>query len=446
LDANSIIYDNLNTDGLIYENVYNSILEIIKKINPKKTFVCFDGVAPLAKISQQKTRRYKSWLTKEILNIKKEFNSNAITPGTIFMKELNDYLKLHLDNNIILSGSDEPGEGEYKIFNYIRNEDASVTHMVYGLDADLIMLSLLQCSKSIYLYRETKHFSYLKYVNDNVDYVLDVCLLGEQIINIFNKPNAIEEYCLLCFFCGNDFLPHFPSINIRNNGIDYLIEQYKFIDCSIIISGNISWDNLMKLCLKLSEQETLMINKQIDWKKHRRCSNITHEDRLNNLPVFDTELEEYLKLNPDKYNETLFNQTEDEYICLNYLEMFEWTWKYYKGEPVDLYKYYMMDYAPKFNSLINYVPINSEFSFLTNDINTQHVNPITQLIYVLPYSDYDLIPFIDKEDLINNFPSLKELNFNIQYTFCCFFWEAHVEFNDISIKDIDYYINNNVIL
>ena len=75
------------------------------------------------------------------------------------------------------------------------------------------MLSLLQLNKSIFLYRETKYFNYLKYIDEKEDYVLDVHLLGEQINALMNKEQAIQEYCFLCFLCGNDFYPIFhPSI------------------------------------------------------------------------------------------------------------------------------------------------------------------------------------------------------------------------------------------
>ena len=31
----------------------------------------------------------------------------------------------------------------------------------------------------------------------------------------------------MCFILGNDFMPHFPAINIRTGGVDKLINAYK---------------------------------------------------------------------------------------------------------------------------------------------------------------------------------------------------------------------------
>jgi 5'-3' exoribonuclease 2 len=112
----------------------------------------------------------------------KGWDSNAITPGTPFMdllakslrywvaKKLNEdpgwagvrstpltapvpaLINIHLTAysqlEVIISDASVPGEGEHKIMDYIRRQrshpshDPNTKHVIYGLDADLIMLSL----------------------------------------------------------------------------------------------------------------------------------------------------------------------------------------------------------------------------------------------------------------------------------------------------------------
>ena len=85
------------------------------------------------------------------------------------MEKLSVFLTNHLTNlgnivsEIIVSPPNEPGEGEHKIFEYIRqNKDyhQSSKTAIYGLDADLLMLTLnhLRCAEQLYLFRETPHF------------------------------------------------------------------------------------------------------------------------------------------------------------------------------------------------------------------------------------------------------------------------------------------------
>jgi len=73
LDSNSIVYDCLRAldkeykendeefERLLVEAVCHKIDEYISIIKPKnRVFIAFDGVAPVAKLEQQRNRRYKS--------------------------------------------------------------------------------------------------------------------------------------------------------------------------------------------------------------------------------------------------------------------------------------------------------------------------------------------------------------------------------------------------
>ena len=67
LDSNSIIYDmvaslQVCTDALLAQAVCEKIDAYLKLVEPKRVIIAFDGVPPMAKIKQQRERRFKSWL------------------------------------------------------------------------------------------------------------------------------------------------------------------------------------------------------------------------------------------------------------------------------------------------------------------------------------------------------------------------------------------------
>jgi 5'-3' exonuclease len=449
IDANSIIYDVVKqSEENINQRVYDSIIELITKLNPRFTLVAFDGVAPLAKMKQQKQRRYKSWVTKQIIP-SNNWNTNAITPGTKFMNELDLFLeeKFKINKpNVLFSGTNVQGEGEHKIMEYIRNNKNGSNQMIYGLDADLIMLGLLHLkyNENLFLYRETKHFSYLKHIDINTDYVFNMNEMANQISEYIELPkvDAINNYCFLCYLFGNDFLPHFPSLNIRNHGIQYLLELYKLNKHNLMLikDNKIQWNAFKKLCIELSKTENERIQANIVWKRNIKTTPLNKEEELNNLPVKDMIRENYLSLHLDKYNKILLGQ-DPEQPCKNYLKMLEWTWSYYSGVCKDHYICYEFNIAPLFKDIIDYIPCFNEEVLEYN--KTPPPLAISQLIYVLPYQDFHLVP-IDTTKIINKFPHLTDTQFKIHYDFCKFFWESQVEFNYISFNELNVFCRNTI--
>lgn len=160
------------------------VLQVLfQLIQPKKLFfMAIDGVAPRAKMNQQRGRRFRSAQmaadqTKEAiargetLPSEERFDSNCITPGTPFMDRLQNELSYFVTDkvsndplwrnvDVILSGHQVPGEGEHKIMDYIRymkakpGYNSQTRHCLYGLDADLIMLGLCTHEPYFSLLRE----------------------------------------------------------------------------------------------------------------------------------------------------------------------------------------------------------------------------------------------------------------------------------------------------
>ena len=369
LDCNSIIYDVYNNCDIdqtnkqfaviIIERVILKIEEYIALIRPQNTIViAFDGVAPVAKLEQQRSRRYKSWYQTELsANILKKENKNAwntasITPGTKFMAELNHTVSSHFtskskqtDLQIIVSDSSQIGEGEHKIFAFIRDQNdkhLKECTVIYGLDADLIMLSInhLPVCPNIFLFRETPHFiqSIDSSLEPNANYLLDIPKLAsnivsymsnEKMLNAEQKQNRIYDYIFLSFLLGNDFLPHFPALNIRTGGIDKLLNAYKAtlgesIDKSLTNGKTIYWHNVRKLIEFLAplEEEFIIAEHQLRNKKERyTIPDETPEQKLKKfelIPTYEREMERYINPVKPKWQQRyyigLFGLKKDEKI------------------------------------------------------------------------------------------------------------------------------------
>ena len=179
-----------------------------------------------------------------------EWDTNAITPGTLFMNKLSVKLKSYYKNKtnikIIISDSNIPGEGEHKLLEHLRNNYTDKeTNIIYGLDADLIMLCLIANKPNIYLLRETVEFDnrihvdgfkflYLSIDNLKKNLLSEILeRLGEIYLTQDQKDKIINDYIFLSFILGNDFIPHSPSVGIKNKGIDLLLDLYVryYYDC-----------------------------------------------------------------------------------------------------------------------------------------------------------------------------------------------------------------------
>jgi len=493
LDSNSMIYDCMrdieyNNNNNDYERklinaVCKQIETYIQQIQPKKLlYISFDGVAPVAKLNQQKNRRYKSWFINNYENSDKiRWDSTAITPGTEFMNKLNLQIKYYFRNSnqfnvkkIVVSGSDLEGEGEHKIFDYIRNNSdiKSDETVIYGLDADLIMLTInnLSYCEKMYLFRETPDFirSIDKSLDPNYLYVIDIPLFKNQLTYYLNndkeaktenEKNKVYDYIFLCFMLGNDFLPHFPALNIRTNGITILLETYRNIlgnkSKNIIENGNIIWKNFRLLIKELSENEEENIQYEYKLRNKMEKRNIKLDDNVSkfdkemlHIPSKEREIEKYInpydKYWENRYYDMLFDIDIDDAwrkkISLNYLEGLEWTWKYYSTGCVDWRWGYNYHYPPLLVDLLKYIPY-----FDTEMVTEKEKNPVidlVQLSYVLPKQSLYLIPRKLENTLLKKYSSLYKTDYEFTWAYCKYFWECHVNFPSHNIYELEAMVND----
>ena len=273
-----ILWDDFYT--LFEINLHNRLNRIVVEYRPKDLIIlAMDGVPPQAKIVQQRSRRFRGDYHKN------KFNSSLITPGTDFMDRvdemINRWLSSESKKEIISSEGDKrngviahvrrviyssqyiPGEGEHKIMNFIRNGYliGEYQHIVLGMDADLVMLSLLAPVEHLILVRELSPFN-LHYIPKQV---IEIGRLRERISFL---GMSVEDFVLINTLMGNDFLPHHPTLSDYDTNLEILIKarntlnvEGKFVN--IIEKGEIVWDRFYRFIAALVETGPLLLEKDI---------------------------------------------------------------------------------------------------------------------------------------------------------------------------------------
>lgn len=420
MDCNSIIYDCLhsldvfdNIEEDVIQKVIQKISEYIKFIKPKKcVYISFDGVAPLAKMDQQKKRRQRSTYesTHPLLNKEKkhDWSTNNITPGMPFMEKLSESMYLAFIGkegeygvkNIIVSASDKVGEGEHKLFGYLRSNSSILEYsVVYGLDADLIMLSMFALSmklqNNVYIFRETPSFATdIIKKHDSMYLYVDISLFKMKLEAelLTSSSNCSLDYSFMCMLLGNDNIPNICCLNLRTNGMDILMKAYVYSGNLLDTNMNIISSNFKKFMSYICKAERNLLIEEYKKRDHiqkRLESNYeitNYENNWNNLPVLCRTAEKYISPSHDgwerRYYRSLFGDNADiKKICQNYLEMLSWCKDYYTTSNVDFRQKYDYLYAPLAIDLYNYISNHTINTKISND--TKPYSSKEQLDYVL---------------------------------------------------------------
>nr|SZF06467.1 5'-3' exoribonuclease 1 [Psoroptes ovis] len=472
----------------IFENIATYVEFLFNLIQPRKVFfLSVDGVAPRSKMNQQRSRRFKSAQEAieketrarrmgETLPSDPRFDSNCITPGTEFMDKLHSFMLNFIakkiqnyqewqEIEIIYSGYDVPGEGEHKIMDYIRycktkdSFDPDTRHCLYGLDADLINLGLSTHEPYFSVLREEVTFSKTKQrkhcdpIRTNFQF-LHLSLLRQYIYHEFleleqqmkfkfSLEKIIDDWILLNFIVGNDFLPHLPRFHINKGGIQILYDTYKSIlpdlDGYLNESGTLNLKRYQKFLAKLSEHDINMFNQNnMDFNFIDAVNDITFGSGvdLGQNFEFDKELNEENSLlsnsvsssnNDDDSSE---NDLDDEFvmhknhyytnklafkdlaadvpkIVFEYIKGIQWVLHYYFDGCVSWNWFYPYHYGPFVSDLAKIDP-SEEFHY---EMGTPF-QPLAQLLAVLPQASKEILPkvfqqltYIPDSPLIDYFPN-----------------------------------------
>lgn len=448
----------------IYNSFDNSELNLI--------YCAFDGIPPFAKTIQQKKRRFNNSHIqhKKLNDLKKlniepfkiqyaenEWNSSNISTQTKFMNDMSKKIKSHMKNNyksknlkIIVSDSSEFGEGEHKIFQYLKKNNKTKnsihenneTIFIHGLDADLILLSMINLNNyNIYLMREQDDIIKYLYINEFKQYLINhlksSCNISninyEGIKNININDLLIMNYSFICVFLGNDFLPNLSYLHLDNNGIEILTKQFcnlLYNEKSFILNFNLETNKfyidfhiLNKYFELLSNNEDNLFKEYVEkYESLKPYKGIVNEvtkyttlEQLDQYYKFYTIIHKQslnLKTNLNSwrinYYDLLFNSDTNSNIqklsSINYIEGLNWYVDYYFNQDlVTTGWFYKYNYSPTL------VDLYLQTSFLSSTNTSKNINLlnenkekyvdyeltnddyIIQLFYILPYNSSNII-------------------------------------------------------
>lgn len=397
------------TNLTLYRDVCEKIEYLRSSIKPKKKMVlCVDGVAGLGKMNQQRQRRFKTGATTKDAY----FDPNCFTPGTKIMDHLTKYIDWYIRTmmtvnpewqslDVIFSNEKVPGEGEHKVMHYLKRFANPSEHIcIYGLDADLMMLGILLPYDHVVIAREPEQ-GFIEYVNIKQfrQELLNIMKWEPDFINsdepVFDQQCAINDFILLSFFVGNDFLPTIPTITILDGAIDILLKIYRDI-CKVY--GHLTYE--------IKTNQFLLLNKEAIAKFMQAFGNVEKEmleKKYNSQQSFypDPLVIKHMKLVDEKHTINFEGYKSDYYkvkfapntpvqkVVEEFVHGMVWVLNYYKKGIPDWTWFYSHSYGPFLTDFHDYI-INhyKPPKFKMND----PIPAFLQLMMVLPQCSKDLVP------------------------------------------------------
>ena len=510
----------IQIEEYIWEKIVQCINDMITQTEPEYIYIAIDGVAPIGKILQQRQRRYRFLFDKKIkLNqtgtiqeleeiiTKTISKSNGIeepviplssielTPGTDYMERLNKLFVNYVEElkkrgvKCIYSSYHDEGEGEHKLLQYIKTNLKSTQDpiVIYGLDADLLFLSLgLGDGYDLYVMREKQIFANKEVDLDEVpeyNYV-EVKQLHTLISNLGVSTN---DFIVLCYLIGNDFLPGLLTTDVKKGGLDKIFRAWDNLKEKIGISTENNNDEINKIKSYLSyyDEKTHKYNinlellggifKELLWTERYVWKNMNRDKLLNQDGLETEEIKKLLEFKEEDKMEQLDKFISGQSASTDFLEKIEFAspneyYGYYLGiiNYIDIDKLiikkmvwdyitgiewclgYYLDKCPSWTWGYNFMitPLIKDIIGFFPQSNKQikinfhprTLNPVEQLILAIPPQTYK---YVIEKNIINQIKSNINIGYMLPETFQIdinkehLFWKCQVKIPMIEYKEFE---------
>ncbi len=390
----------------VYQLFFDNIIRVTNVITPTKVlYIAIDGPAPLSKQAQQRQRRFvaaQRRMKEQKTAGYNVFDSNAISPGTIFMHDLTRFMHYAIRKEmntypnwkklkVYFSPATVPGEGEHICMDFIRSlpeeELKNASHCIFGPDGDLIMLTLAAHIPRMFLFREDQY-------NIGYYHYLDMGNVRGQLAISRSLNDATDDFIVKGFFVGNDFIPKIQMFHLLEEGLEMMNDVYNKTSSNgnfLTVKNRLSLNGFRAFIQKLETYEVEYLEKQSYAKiRDRRFINHTLKNHMSNKKL------DYSAYKTSYYKKAFgdFNQKDIQMMCHDYLKSFIWVLNYYvHGLP-------SWSWAYKYH----YAPLMKDFSQYLNDLSDETFaevatfsvgkasKPFVQLLSILPPPSAKLLP------------------------------------------------------
>jgi len=241
----------------------------------------------------------------------------------------------------------------------------------------------------------------------------------------------------MCYFLGNDFLPHIPSLDIHRDGIESLIIAWAETFKESVINNNnlvyllnekkdlqsktlkkVNTDFINKFIIKLaSSEEGILRDNFAKGRKRMKCDGTPYEQEVFRIENLQFKIDDPINLGsdePEKWRARYYNHYWDvkqeeieefsQQLVRHYLIGIKWVTQYYFDKCPSWDWYYPYEHPPFISDIAKYltkIDIN-KMKFTIG----KPLKPFMQLLAVLPPQSNYLLPINLKKLVLNQNSSI----------------------------------------